>query len=180
MRKKKIVPLPPMPDRKGSPRSPRPRRRIEKGNLPKSRRPKPRREESDEDEAEPSSRARVAGGHKVWKRDEEKLNMQVFKGKFPWRDSSLVEPMDHEDVGFTPGLEHRRETRERETREAERGSSRGGRRAKARPRSASPGTSTGFSGSLTLTLTLILTLTLTLTLTSGHLGLTCGIDRTRR
>ena len=92
MRKPKIEPLPPG-TRSPSP-SPRhvPVKKL-KGNRPKrverERRPKPvvtnRREESEEDEAEPSSRARVAGGHKVWQEGSDKLNMQVFKGKFPWR-----------------------------------------------------------------------------------------------
>ena len=41
----------------------------------------------------------------------EELNMDLFRGRFPWRDSSLVAPMEHEDVGFTPGMEHRRESR---------------------------------------------------------------------
>ena len=85
MRKPKIEPLPP-----GTRSPPRhvPVKKL-KGNRPKERRPKPvvtnRREESEEDEAEPSSRARVAGGHKVWQEGSDKLNMQVFKGKFPWR-----------------------------------------------------------------------------------------------
>ena len=43
--------------------------------------------EGDEAEpVEPSSRARVAGGHKVWREDTSQLNMGVFKGKFPWRE----------------------------------------------------------------------------------------------
>ena len=94
MRKPKIEPLPPG-TRSPSP-SPSPRHvpvKKLKGNRPKrverERRPKPvvtnRREESEEDEAESSSRARVAGGHKVWQEGSDKLNMQVFKGKFPWR-----------------------------------------------------------------------------------------------
>ena len=93
MRKPKIEPLPP-----GTRSPPRhvPVKKL-KGNRPKRveresqarNRPKPvatnRREESEDDEAEPSSRARVAGGHKVWQEGSDKLNMQVFKGKFPWR-----------------------------------------------------------------------------------------------
>ena len=101
MRKPKIEPLPEganvSRDRSREP-SPRhvPVKKL-KGNRPKRveresqarNRPKPvatnRREESEDDEAEPSSRARVAGGHKVWQEGSDKLNMQVFKGKFPWR-----------------------------------------------------------------------------------------------
>jgi hypothetical protein len=85
MRKPKIVPLPEIPSRESSPQRVPPRR-PKPGNRPvqPKRRPK-RREESEEDETEPSSRARVAGGHKVWQEGSEKLNMQVFKGKFPWR-----------------------------------------------------------------------------------------------
>jgi len=63
---------------------------------------------------EESNRARVAGGHKVWGDSSSRLKMDLFKGRFPWRDSSLVAPMEHADVGFAPGLEHRRETRSRE------------------------------------------------------------------
>ena len=78
-RRPKIEPLPE--------RRPKP---VKPGNRPK-RRPKPvvTREYSDQEGAEPSSRARIAGGHKVWQEGSDKLNMEVFKGKFPWCDSHV-------------------------------------------------------------------------------------------
>jgi len=90
-------------------RNPRPRKPkidpvVETKEEPPPPPPPPR-------EIEPSNRARVAGGHKVWGDTNARLNMDLFRGRFPWRDSSLVAPIDHEDVGFTPGMEHRRETR---------------------------------------------------------------------
>ena len=150
--------VPVKPAKVSSPREPtvhqepKPKVKLLKKNVPKKLKPRPKvnpivvtREQSDdEEELEPSNRARVAGGHKVWGEGSSRLNMDLFKGRFPWRDSSLVAPMDERDVGFQPGLEHRRESRSREgSPERARGRSPGRERSPGRSSSSPRLTGTG-------------------------------------
>ena len=62
----------------------RPEREINVPEVPVHTVPAPVSESFEE---RPDLRARVAGGHKVWDKESgNRLNMELYRGRFPWRD----------------------------------------------------------------------------------------------